>query len=87
MPVKIRCKDPARLTEAELYDESRRKPVVKRSVYRVVFTFLQKAYDKGSINDIKFEDVNKEVRRYFPESKFNPFHLAHYKHKFLIEAP
>jgi hypothetical protein len=88
MPVKaVRNKHPEKLTEFELYEESRRIPVIKRSVYRTVFVCLQKAYDAGKINEITFDEVNKEVRKYFPESKFNPFHLAHYKHKFLIEAP
>lgn len=83
----IRRQDVAKLTNQELYDESRRKPIAKKSVYRVVFTCLQKAHKKGSINELTFEEVNVEVRKHFPDSKFNPFHLAHYKHKFLIEAP
>lgn len=88
MPVKtIRNKDATKLSNRELYDESRRVPIVRKSIYRIVFTYLQKAYDAGKINDVAFEDVNKEVRKHFPDSKFNPFHLAHYKHKFLVEAP
>lgn len=88
MPVKkLKNKAPEKMTEQQLFDASRRVPVVKKSVYRVVFTCLNKAYEAGRINDVTFDEVNKEVRRYFPESKFNPFHLAHYKHKFLIEAP
>ncbi len=85
MPVKNVKKE--KLSNEELYYASRRVPVEKKSVYRVVFTCLQKAYVSGNINDVTFEEINKEVRKHFPESKFNPFHLAHYKHKFLIEAP
>lgn len=88
MPVKvIKKKEAEELSDFDLYAESRRTPIVKRSVYRTVFACLQKAYDAGKINQLTFDEVNKEVRKHFPESKFNPFHLAHYKHKFLIEAP
>lgn len=87
MPVKyIKRPQAEKLSDMELYGESRRKPVVKRSVYRIVFTCLQKAYNKGKINDVTFDEINLEVRKHFPDSKFNPYHLAHYKHKFLVEA-
>lgn len=86
MPVKVIRKPTEKMTVEELYAESRRVPIKKLSVFKIVFNCLQKAYDKGTINSVTFEEVNKEVRKHFPESKFNPFHLAHYKHKFLIEA-
>lgn len=73
--------------DIDLLNTGRRKPQKKRSVYRIVFKCLQRAYDEGKINQITFDDVNKEVRKLFPLSRFNPYHLAHYKHKFLIEAP
>lgn len=73
--------------EEELYENSRRTPVKKKSVYRIVYKCLSKYYIKGKIHEVTFAEVDLEVRKQFPTSKFNPFHLAHYKHKFLIEAP
>lgn len=73
--------------EIDLMHAGRRIPQKKRSVYRCVFVVLQRAYDAGKINQVTFFEVDKEVRKYFPNSKFNPLHLAHYKHKFLVDAP
>lgn len=87
MPVKTKSKVVTRPEEFKLYDETRRQPVKKRSVYRTVFFCLQKYYKDGKIHELTFENVSKEVHKHFPDSKFNPFHFAHYKHKFLIEAP
>lgn len=73
--------------ELEMMHVDRRVPLRKISIYKIVFTCLQKAYDNGRINQLTFNEVNVEVRKRYPNSRFNPYHLAHYKHKFLVEAP
>jgi hypothetical protein len=73
--------------EIDNYEDSRRVPVKKLSVYRIVFAQLTRYYNLGKINNLTFEQVNEKVKAKFPNSRFNPYHFAHYKHKFLVEAP
>jgi hypothetical protein len=59
--------------------------IKKPTVVSVVRSFLQKYYDENRLHELKFEDIDAQVRVHFPNSKFNPYHLAHYKHKFLLK--
>lgn len=55
------------------------------TVVGIVRSFLDKYYQEGRLHEIKFDEVNNAVRAAFPNSRFNPYHLAHYKHKFLVK--
>jgi hypothetical protein len=66
-------------TEITVQDKSKRDTIVG-----IVRTFLTENYEQNKFHEMKFDDVNKLVREKFPNSKFNPYHLAHYKHKFLV---
>lgn len=56
-----------------------KRPAVVWTVMRV----LEKYHKKGKIHEATFDIVQPEVLKRFPTSKFNPFHLAWYKHHFL----
>lgn len=57
----------------------------RKTVVGIVRQFLKNYYDENKLQDLKFDDVNAAVKAEFPNSKFNPYHLAHYKHKFLVK--
>jgi hypothetical protein len=68
--------------------EETEKPVQEKpkriTVVGIVRAFLTEHYEQDKFHEMKFDDINKLVREKFPNSKFNPYHLAHYKHKFLV---
>ena len=53
------------------------------NVKDIVFDHLQGLWDMDELNKLDFMDVHHLVKRDRPESKFNPQHLALYKHQFL----
>lgn len=59
--------------------------IPRKTIVGIVRSFLQKYYDEDKLHELKFDDVNLVVKTAFPQSKFNPYHLAHYKHKFLLK--
>lgn len=71
----------------ELIDEQVQPALqpARKTVVGIVRSFLQHHYEEGTIDALNFQDIDAEVRKHFPESKFNPYHLAHYKHKFLVK--
>lgn len=55
----------------------------RHTVVGIVKQLLVKYHKKGKIHDATWEVVLPEVQKYFPDSRFNPAHLAWYKHHFL----
>lgn len=51
----------------------------------IVRSFLAKSYEENKLDKLSFNEINNAVRVSFPNSKFNPYHLAHYKHKFISQ--
>lgn len=55
----------------------------RHSTLKIVLKYLKKYHSKGKIHEIPFDKLLDEVRLINPETKFNPSHLAWYKHHFL----
>ena len=60
-------------------------PTKRITVVGIVRSYLSKYYEEGKLHELKFDEVNAAVRAHFPNSRFNPYHLAHYKHKYLLK--
>lgn len=60
-------------------------PEKRMTVVGIVRSYMRKYYDEGRWDELNFDEVNAAVRASFPNSRFNPYHLAHYKHKFLLK--
>ena len=60
-------------------------PTERITVVGIVRSYLRKSYEEGKLHEVNFDEVNAAVRAHFPNSKFNPYHLYHYKHKFLVK--
>lgn len=54
-----------------------------RAVVWIVLKWLNKYQEKGRIHEVPFDKILQEVRKFLPETKFSPAHLAWYKHHFL----
>jgi hypothetical protein len=68
----------------DLEQQVQNKPK-RETVVGIVRTFLTKHFEEDTFYEMRFDDINKLVKEKFPDSKFNPYHLAHYKHKFLLK--
>lgn len=57
----------------------------RKTVVGIVRSFLKHYYDENRFQELNFDEINAAVKAVFPNSRFNPYHLAHYKHKFLVK--
>ena len=53
------------------------------SIKQLVYKFLERCQGEGKIYELTFEEVDKEVKRFYPKAMFNKSHLSWYKHHFL----
>lgn len=55
----------------------------RKAVVWIVLKWLTKYHEKGKIHEVPFDKMLEDIRKFLPDTKFSPAHLAWYKHHFL----